>query len=233
MKDQDKIRERVELLLDNRQIFLIFLASAVILALVFSLGVVVGKRMGPEPVSTPPTDPLAMLDKMSKGEPTDDNLTFHTALTREAEEVKIGADAVDNNPEGKEAEVQPASEKVEAKKEARREAKLPAKPAKKVELKKQPLAKKAADSEGASSNKGKKESFSLQLSAFQERHEAEQFMLKLKQSGLKPYMVTTSIPGRGIWFRVRVGDYTTWEEALAAKENFEQRHKIIAYVTRK
>ena len=58
-------------------------------------------------------------------------------------------------------------------------------------------------------------------------------MLKLKQSGLKPYLVTTSIPGRGIWYRVRVGNYLTWEEALAAKENFEQRHKIIAYVTRK
>ena len=227
MKDQDKIRERVELLLDNRQIFLIFLASAVILALVFSLGVVVGKRIGPPTISAPPTDPLALLDKMSKGEPVDENLTFHTALTKEAEEVQLGANAVDGS--SGDVKAKPAGEKVEEKKEA----KAAPVPAKKASSQQPPAKKKASEDSTEPGAKGKKESFSLQLSAFQERHEAEQFMLKLKQSGLKPYMVTTSIPGRGIWFRVRVGDYSNWEDALVAKENFEQRHKIIAYVTRK
>ena len=54
MQDEDKLRERIQILLDNRQIFLIFLASSVILALVFSLGFVVGKRSSNQAVAPPP-----------------------------------------------------------------------------------------------------------------------------------------------------------------------------------
>ena len=227
MKDEDKIRERVELLLDNRQIFLVFLASAVILALVFSLGVVVGKRSAPVPVSTLPTDPLALLDKMSRG--PDENLTFHNALTNGVEQIKLGGTAGDRSGDARE-EVK-ADIPVEAVKKAQARTDpgpakdKPAAPEKKAKARSAP-----ADEVGDLEDKAE---FTLQLSAFQERHEAEQFMLKIKQDGLKPFLVTTAIPGRGIWYRVRVGSYTTWEKAMAAKEDFEQRHKIIAYVARK
>ena len=41
---------------------------------------------------------------------------------------------------------------------------------------------------------------------------------------------TTEIPGRGLWYRVRVGDYVSAKDAIAAKAGFEKQHNVIAYV---
>jgi cell division septation protein DedD len=57
-------------------------------------------------------------------------------------------------------------------------------------------------------------------------------MDKLRQAGLKPYMTSTTIPGRGVWYRVRLGHFRSWDEALAAKQSFEKQQKLIAYVSR-
>jgi cell division protein FtsN len=43
-------------------------------------------------------------------------------------------------------------------------------------------------------------------------------------------VVATEIPGKGTWYRVRVGSYGTMQEAAAAKTNFERDHNVIAYV---
>ena len=228
MKDEDKIRERVELLLDNRQIFLMFVASAVIVALVFSLGVVVGKRMNTEPPAAPPTDPLALLDRMAKGGPGEEELTFHRALSEGVEQVRMGA-PIAKQPA---AVAAPTAAPAAPAKVPAKVADKPAKPAVADKVKAAAVAPvKPAKAKDKDAQPGQ---FTLQLSAFQERHEAEQFMLKLKQEGLKPYLVTSTIPSRGVWFRVRLGDYPTWEDALTAKQKFEQDHAdIIAYVARR
>ena len=46
------------------------------------------------------------------------------------------------------------------------------------------------------------------------------------------YLVPTTIPGRGVWFRVRLGHYSSWDTALTAKQEFERKQKIIAYVAK-
>ncbi len=74
--------------------------------------------------------------------------------------------------------------------------------------------------------------FTLQLSSFQERGEAEAFHAKILSAGYKPYITEANVPGKGRWFRVRLGKYLTHQDALDAKSDFEKRQKIIAYVTR-
>jgi len=81
MRGQRDESSGVELHLDNRQVFLLFFASAVILSLVFTLGVVVGKRAERQVVPEPGADPLTLLDQMGgRGEKGDENLSFHEAL---------------------------------------------------------------------------------------------------------------------------------------------------------
>jgi septal ring-binding cell division protein DamX len=81
---------------------------------------------------------------------------------------------------------------------------------------------------GDSKSKGR---YALQLSSFQDKSEAETFAQKFE--GERPYMVVSEIPGKGTWYRVRVGDYASAKDALAAKQSFERKHSVIAYVAQK
>jgi cell division septation protein DedD len=74
--------------------------------------------------------------------------------------------------------------------------------------------------------------YTLQLSAFQDRSEAEDFAKKIAGSGYKPSIVAADIPGRGIWYRVRVGEFPSAQAALDAKKTFERKQHLIAYVTK-
>ncbi|MCU1277308.1 MAG: Sporulation domain protein, partial [bacterium] len=49
--------------------------------------------------------------------------------------------------------------------------------------------------------------FTLQLSAFPDKADAEEFMRKIQSAGYKPFLVASEIPGKGVFYRVRVGDY--------------------------
>jgi len=91
---------------------------------------------------------------------------------------------------------------------------------------------KAAVPALASNSDGKgKARFALQLSSFQTKAEAEAFAQKFEAE--HPYMVVSDIPGKGVWYRVRVGDYASAKDALVAKQSFEKKHSVIAYVAQK
>jgi cell division protein FtsN len=74
--------------------------------------------------------------------------------------------------------------------------------------------------------------FTLQLSAFPDKADAEEFMRKIQSAGYRPSVVATEIPGKGLFYRVRVGDYATRQGALDAKTEFERKQRLIAYVAR-
>jgi septal ring-binding cell division protein DamX len=267
MSEDKHWQNRVELSLDNRQIFLLFFASAAVLALVFALGVVVGKRSDAAPAKAAPTDPLALLDQMG-ADSGEETLTFHEALTKpEQNPAPAGAPAPAAPPatENLASPSKPAvaSPTLASPKPAPQEKPEPAPaPRAKTLIKALAAAIPGAQAPSAAENdsssgkkptgkpgkeplaakeKGKKAevkdaegdgTYTLQLSAFQEKREAESFMQKLRGSGMQPFMTSTTIPGRGVWFRVRLGKYRTWDEALAAKQDFEKKAKLIAYVSK-
>ena len=49
-------------------------------------------------------------------------------------------------------------------------------------------------------------------------------------AALGAFVITSEIPGKGIWYRVRLGNYGSVQEATTAKANFEKQHNVIAYV---
>ena len=71
-----------------------------------------------------------------------------------------------------------------------------------------------------------KGTFLLQLSSFQDRAEADAFARRFSNA----YVVASEVPGKGLWYRVRVGSYGTMKDAAAAKTTFEREHGVIAYV---
>lgn len=58
---------------------------------------------------------------------------------------------------------------------------------------------------------GKK--FCIQVSSWKENQKAEREVNKLKNMGYQAFMVKVNIPGRGIWYRVRIGYFSSLEEA--------------------
>lgn len=94
-------------------------------------------------------------------------------------------------------------------------------------------ADKAVDkADKADKAEAKKGHFTLQLSAFATKSEAVDFVKRLREGGYKPFMIEGQVPGKGLMYRVRLGDYTTREGALTAKGDFERKQKMVAYVAK-
>ena len=68
----------------------------------------------------------------------------------------------------------------------------------------------------------------LQLSSFEDKGDADTFARRFASQNA--YVVATEIPGKGTWYRVRVGNYGNLQEATTAKATFEREHNVIAYV---
>lgn len=88
--------------------------------------------------------------------------------------------------------------------------------------------KSAAEQQAAKAPSGARR-FTLQMKAFSQQADAEQFAAKLRRNGHDIRIEAHEVRGRK-WHRVRLGSFTTWDEALAAKNDFETAEHVIAYV---
>jgi cell division protein FtsN len=96
-----------------------------------------------------------------------------------------------------------------------------------VALASKPAAKPPVAASHADKDK-QKANFLLQLSSFQDRAEADAFARRF--SAQNAYVVASEVPGKGLWYRVRVGSYGNLKDATVAKSAFEREHGVIAYV---
>ncbi len=197
---------------------------------------------------------MAGAQKAAQGEPTPPGkpaAAAHVASGEEAQGETAGAkldakaEAKKHADEAKELKKAEEAAKAEAKKaeEARRaeakkaeelEAKAQAKvdaEAKKAEAKKAEVKSDKPNAEG-DKDKSKKSKYTLQLSSFQERGEAETFLSELRSAGYSAFVVPAEVEGKGTFYRVRLGTYPSYEDAVAAKVEFERKISRIAYVTK-
>jgi DedD protein len=208
----------------------------------------------------PIEDPLAALDQLGDADEADEGLTFHKALTpskmkepakltaKESAKLEAAEEKLDE-PKNEKLPDPPAEKSLEKLAEKAPE-KSPEKVIEKAKLDAVKADKKVADEKAlplpparaqvvaaAKPGDGKKPAgapghFTLQLSAFPEKGDAEEFMRKIQAAGYKPFLVASEIPGKGTFFRVRVGDFASRQAAVDAKGEFEKKQRIIAYVAK-
>ncbi|MCB5190901.1 SPOR domain-containing protein [Methylobacillus arboreus] len=66
------------------------------------------------------------------------------------------------------------------------------------------------------------ESYFLQVGAFQTEQEADNMKASLALLGLEAIVQTATIPGKGVWHRVRVGPFTDLNQINSAKSDLAQ-----------
>jgi len=250
MRDSHRLKEKYELSLDSRQIVTLTVASMVVLGGVFVLGVVVGKKLSTESQKLDqPADILSAADQKTEALAQADKaqpLTFQEELTRRAPEPVPAPEPVKNvvalkptelkvePPKPvepvKAEEVKPAEEKV-----AEAPTRLPETP------KSEPVATRTNDAGALKEAFGKVQkapetaaadgSWTLQLSAYQDKAEAERFAAGLRDKGYAPYVIEANVAGKGVWYRVRMGRFGTKDAATTYLSDFKRETSIAGIVT--
>ncbi|MDY7231640.1 SPOR domain-containing protein [Hyalangium rubrum] len=72
--------------------------------------------------------------------------------------------------------------------------------------------------------------FTLQLSAFQTREEADRFVARLRDRGYAPYIVAAEVPKKGTWYRVRMGSFPSRDAATRYLADFKRETQLDAFV---
>lgn len=179
-------REKFELSLDGRQVASIVVGALVILGVVFVLGLNVGKQIALRQAEAVVPGDLDALDRAPAPPAPEkpDALTFHERLTRETPPPPPPVEA---------APVAPAPATPPAAAPSPRAVEATPEPA-------PPPAQAAPDA-----------AWTVQLAAAQERAEAERIATRF--SALNPRIETADVPGKGRFYRVRVGAFDTKESA--------------------
>ena len=294
-RETELYKDRIEVSLDGRQIFYLFFGGAVIVGLVFILGVMIGRRVEArghvEKARThAATDPLAALDRLETTNPTSFQDTLSGAPDKPdeldraiAERVKKAGDKGIDKQSDKPSEKSDKSDEKSGDKSGDKAAAKPDKPADKAAdkasdkaadkptdklaakasdkpsdkpadkadkasdkandkpVEKPTLDAKSADKPGdklaakpadkpADAAKKSDQKFTLQLSSFQDKGEAETFLSTIKAAGYQAYVTEASVTGKGTFYRVRLGKYASLDAANDAKADFETKSKKSASV---
>ncbi|NVB78596.1 MAG: hypothetical protein HOV81_09400 [Kofleriaceae bacterium] len=260
-REAELYKDKIEVSLDGRQIFYLFFGGAVIVGLVFVLGVMVGRRVEArghvDRASVAATvDPLAALDRLEGsgglsfqgslrgGEAPPSDVEKQIAAMQKqddkAKKVEPKKDVKSEEPKADKKSEEPMADKKSEEPKADKKSEEPKKAEAKVEpkvedkadKKAEPKKEAKADEKKTEPKTEKKESkFTLQLSSFQDKNEAQSYLDSIKAAGYPAYITEGSVDGKQ-FFRVRLGSYKSQEAALAAKAEFEKSAKKIALVTR-
>ena len=251
-RNAERWRDKIELRLDNRQVFFLFFGSAVVACMLFVLGVMVGKRIESRGQAAAPElqDPLAALDRAHKpaagvAAPAP-QLTFpNTLIAPPAKPRSATPKLVVPAPVAKPvAATAPVAKPVTAPLLVTKPAPAPVaksvpalapqspKPIAPVAAPAKPAAPAAASPSkpGAmapaadpAKAKGK---FTLHLSTFATADEASAFAHRYPGA----FVISGEVPGRGMAYRVRYGNFPSFKDATSAKDSFEKQHGTIALV---
>ncbi|MBI5543178.1 MAG: SPOR domain-containing protein [Deltaproteobacteria bacterium] len=248
MRDSHRMRDGFDLHLDNRQIAAFVIGSLVVLGVVFSVGVLVGKQLAATASqgAAGPGDPLAAIDAKEKvrspdlvqgvGEipapKSDAPLTYQSELTKPAA-TRPAADAPPTSPrepKGAAPKDKPEATKAVAETPEGVETDRKAEPDTKDEPGRREGLAAAFDKAGAKPE-GEGGGLTLQVASLPTQPEANKLVGKLGAKGLSAYVVEADVPGKGHVFRVRVGHYATRADAEEGLKNFKKRSALPAIIS--
>jgi cell division septation protein DedD len=234
MRDAYRLKEKIELQLDNRQVVSMAVGALALLGVAFVLGVMVGKQLQREAaaVDAGAQDPLAALDARTDAQGT----LFAEARAAETATVAVAVPAAvpektgDTDSQAAGASGSPVAERsvspvfATATDTATVSDSDAAPPAETQPMKPPPG---ALDADAPRPAPGE---FTVQVGAYQDREEAEGLARKLRAAGFRPFLVEVDIPAKGIWFRVRVGRFTDREAADRYRKDLERELQTAAVI---
>jgi DedD protein len=256
LRDVERWKDKIEVRLDNRQVFFLFFGSALVACLLFTLGVIVGKRLESRGHAAAPEieDPLAVLDRVATTPAPgagEESLTFPRALVPsgsgksktataapvvEAPVVEPVVVPVETKPEPVVATApapvpvaEPSAPEPKVESPPVVEKPVVPKPERPVAAQTPTTTTETAGAEKAADTDTRE--FALQIGSFQDRAEADAFAAKFASES--SYVVVSTIPDKGVWYRVRLGSFSSNADAIAGKKAFERKHHMIAYVAPK
>ena len=65
--------------------------------------------------------------------------------------------------------------------------------------------------------------YTVQVAAVKTAGDADRLVARLKKQGFSAYRVIGKVPGKGIWYRVRVGKYASKSEARRTLEKLQRK----------
>jgi DedD protein len=72
--------------------------------------------------------------------------------------------------------------------------------------------------------------YQLQVSSFHTQAEANAFADQLRARGHHAYVLEARVPGRGTWYRVRVGPFPTQHAATQYRASFEAKEHVVPFI---
>ncbi|WP_394839597.1 SPOR domain-containing protein [Pendulispora rubella] len=72
--------------------------------------------------------------------------------------------------------------------------------------------------------------YQLQISSFRSAQEATKFADQLRARGHKAYVREAHVSGRGTWYRVRVGPFSSQQAAAAYRGRFEAKEHVVPFL---
>jgi len=229
----ERWREKIEVKLDNRQVFFLFFGSAVVACMLFVLGVMVGKRIESRGQADAPVlqDPLAALDRAHQPPPgvaaPDPALTFPSTLGLGGALKSKGAATHAFSALPRVLPKAPAAPKAAtvpkpiALGKPMISAPKPISAAKPIAVAKPAPA--IAPPVDPAKTKGK---YTLQLSTVTTSADADALVQKYPGA----FVIAADVPGKGMVYRVRLGNFGSYKDAVAAKDSFEKQHSTIALI---
>lgn len=213
MRDVAKVKNRFELKLDHNQVFFLFAGLAAYSALIFVLGVVVGRSRRAEPMNVPMALPVASPTpsplKIAKVE---DRLAAAQPKATEEPELPLGFyETLEKGsvPDGPKA-TPTATPKAAATAAATATA-APAATAKPAATAPPATATPAPTAKAAATGK-----YTLQVVAYNDPAQAQKAVAGLKAKGFDAYTIEAQVPGKGTMHRVRVGRFVSRADAESA-----------------
>ncbi|MBE9536408.1 MAG: SPOR domain-containing protein [Proteobacteria bacterium] len=214
MRDRKKIKARHYFELDNRQMIFVFAGFIVVCLFVFTAGLMVGSKMTAEKeASVKPESELRAKIKAP------------SLLVEDKKEKKV------------EAGTKPAPAKTieeileqELKKGSSPEKENRSKVKTKAVAK--PVHVPAPTPTKQTSLPAKEEAFFVQVASFQKSEDADRQAARLKSKGYKVVIVKADIPGKGTWYRVRLGPYKDSADAKTVALKYEKSEKSTTFITK-
>jgi DedD protein len=211
VRDGHRLREKIELTIDDRQVAALAVGALLLLAGMFALGLLVGMqlaRRSPQPVLA---GDLAALDEQrahAQRSPAPKAVAVAEAQ-RPAPAEPTPAPARPERSEKKEVAAPPTTVSVAP---ARPVAVAPEGPA---AMPQPPI------------DPGK---FTVQLGASQDRTDAAQLASRASAAGLKAYVAEARLPGKGVWYRIRIGAFADKDSAERFRRDVERELRMPAVV---